>query len=355
MTSRSELSDQSESASKDPIRDSEIYAELKRIVSARGLLEKRPGYYARRIVFNLLLLSFSLTVLAVIDNLLIQIANAAFLAFVSTQIGLVGHDIGHRQVARNSRINRLLGYLHGNLLIGMSADWWTRKHNEHHSNPNQIDTDPDIDIPLLAFSQEQAIERTGFSKFVVKYQAFLFLPMLLFEAFHIRIRSIQHVLHRRAKYNSFEAVLLFVHIGGYASLLFFLPSLSTAIAFVIVHQALFGLYMGTLFAPNHKGMLVIGPDSQLDFLRRQVLTSRNVASHPIVNYWYGGLNFQIEHHLFPTMPAGNLPQAQKIIAQYCVQRQVSYHVTSVWQSYREILGYLHEVGAPLRVTTEKDG
>jgi fatty acid desaturase len=95
-------------------------------------------------------------------------------------------------------------------------------------------------------------------------------------------------------------------------------------------------------------MPILERDSQLDFLRRQVLTSRNVLAHPITDFWYGGLNYQIEHHLFPRLPRNKLREAQPIVKDFCRDHSIAYHETSVLQSYREILQHLHEVGAPLR-------
>ena len=87
---------------------------------------------------------------------------------------------------------------------------------------------------------------------------------------------------------------------------------------------------------------------ELDFLRSQVLTSRNVRSSPLTDLLYGSLNYQIEHHLFPTMPRCNIRGAHKIVRAYCAELGVPYHETSIYRSYREILSFLHDVGAPLR-------
>jgi fatty acid desaturase len=95
-------------------------------------------------------------------------------------------------------------------------------------------------------------------------------------------------------------------------------------------------------------MPILEQDSEVGFLHRQVLTSRNVLAHPITDFWYGGLNYQIEHHLFPRLPRNKLREVQPIIKGFCRQHDISYHETSVLQSYREILQHLHEVGAPLR-------
>ena len=139
-----------------------------------------------------------------------------------------------------------------------------------------------------------------------------------------------------------------VHFALYFGLLFYFLEPLQAVLFVAIHRGLFGLFMVSVFAPNHKAMPLLEQDSEVGFLRRQVLTSRNVLAHPITDFWYGGLNYQIEHHLFPRLPRNRLKVAQPIIKRFCRDHDVSYHETSILRSYREILQHLHEVGAPLR-------
>ena len=114
----------------------------------------------------------------------------------------------------------------------------------------------------------------------------------------------------------------------------------------MVHQALFGVYLGLTFAPNHKGMP--HPDGTEDFLRKQVLTSRNVRGGWLVDTALGGLNHQIEHHLFPAMPTPNLRKAQPIVQAYCAEIGVPYEVTGLADSYAQAFRHLHDVGADLR-------
>ncbi len=139
-----------------------------------------------------------------------------------------------------------------------------------------------------------------------------------------------------------------VHYGLYFGLLFSCLSFWQAILFFAVHRALFGLYVGSVAAPNHKGMLVTEKESTLDFLHQQVLSSRNVRAHPFTDFWYGGLNYQIEHHLFPTIPRNKLKEAQHIARAFCQDHHIAYYETGFLQSYQEIFQYLHEVSAPLR-------
>jgi fatty acid desaturase len=119
--------------------------------------------------------------------------------------------------------------------------------------------------------------------------------------------------------------------------------------FLAVHNGLFGVYLGCTFAPNHKGMEMFTNDGkQPDFLRRQVLTSRNVRGGRFVDVLLGGLNYQVEHHLFPSMPTPNLRRAQPIVRDYCAQIGVTYTEAGLVDSYRQALRHLHAAGAPLR-------
>ena len=325
------------------------YAALKHLIKQRGLLDRQPAYYAGKFAFTLGLLALSLTLLLILENPWLQLLNAAYLAFVFVQVGLLAHDCGHRQFSfRTSWKNDWLTIVLGNLLIGISRQWWIDKHNEHHGHPNQMDADPDIEIPLLAFEEEQALAKRGVARFVVKYQAILIIPLSLLQAFSLHRSSIRFLVEKKAKSTLAEALTLGTHFAVYFGLVFSVLEPLQAVLFIAVHRGLFGMYMVSIFAPNHKAMPVLERESQLDFLHRQVLTSRNVVAHPITDFWYGGLNYQIEHHLFPRLPRNKLREVQPIVRDFCREHSIAYHETSVLQSYREILQHLHEVGAPLR-------
>src|ERR687890_643914 len=325
------------------------YAQLKRLIKQNGLLDPQPAYYTGKIVFTLSLLAVSLALLFVLGDTWYQLLNAAYLAFVFVQISLLSHDFGHRQFTfHSSRKNDWLTLIFVNFLLGLSRQWWIDKHNEHHGHPNQMDLDPDVDIPLLAFEEEQALEKRGLARFVVKYQAALIFPLSLLQAISMLRSSIEFLVAKKAKSTRAEALTICAHFALYLGVLFSVLEPLQVLLFIAVHRGLFGMFMVSIFAPNHKAMPVLERESQLDFIRRQVLTSRNVTAHPITDFWYGGLNYQIEHHLFPRLPRNKLREAQQIIRSFCGDHSIAYHETSVLQSYREILQHLHEVGAPLR-------
>ena len=335
------------SASSAPRRGSQ-YAELSRQVKEAGLLERRPGCYAWKIAVTVGLLAAGWTVFVVAGDSWWQLAVAAFLAVIFTQIAFLGHDAGHRQIFGSRRANYVLGILLGNLGIGLSYGWWVDKHNRHHAHPNTEDADPDIAVGALAFSQAQARASRGLARLVFRYQAYLFFPLLLLEAVNLHVASVRALTRRAARRRSWERALITAHAVGYLTAVFLVLSPVRAVVFMIVQQGLFGLYLGCSFAPNHKGMPILNADDQCDFLRRQVLTSRNVRGGWLTDVALGGLNYQIEHHLFPSMPRPSLRRSQALIEAFCRQRGVPYCQSSLAGSYSQVLRHLHAVGRPAR-------
>ncbi|MEU4159858.1 acyl-CoA desaturase [Actinoplanes sp. NPDC026670] len=318
------------------------FAELNRRINAAGLLRRRPAYYAVRLSLVSLALIGGWTAFVLVGASWWTLAVAVFLAVVFAQVALVAHDLAHRQVFRTNRPSARAGRIAGNLAIGMSYGYWMEKHTKHHANPNHDDLDPDVGPDVLVWSREQARGRG----FLVRHQAWLFFPLLTLLGLSLKRDSVRALAGGTIKSRGLEAALLTIHFIGYASALLLVLSPLQALAFLVVHQALFGIYLGLTFAPNHKGMP--HPDGTEDFLRKQVLTSRNVRGGRFVDAALGGLNYQIEHHLFPAMPTPNLRLAQPIVRGYCAEIGVPYEMTGLIESYRQALRHLHDVGAELR-------
>jgi fatty acid desaturase len=330
------------------------YAHLSRSVRAVGLLRRRPAYYSIKIAVNLALLAAGWTVFFLLGRSWWQLLVAVFLGLMFTQTGFIGHDAGHHQISRSKRANDVIGRIHGNLLIGLSYGWWTAKHNRHHARPNQVGRDPDISGRAIAFTRDQAQARHGAGSWLAGYQAWLFFPMLLLEGLHLHAAGVRALLGRRGSttVKLVDGALLAVHIIGYLTAVFLVLAPVQAVAFVLVQQGLFGLYLGCSFAPNHKGMPVLGEDEKVDFLRRQVITSRNIRGGWLTDFALGGLNYQIEHHLFPSMPRPSLRRAQEPVRAFCEQHGIAYRETGFFDSYAQVLRHLHTVGGGLRPELE---
>jgi len=339
-----------EPADRSRARRGSDYSELSRQVRAAGLLDRRPVRYAARIGLNAALLGAGVAAFVLLGSSWWNLLVAAYLGVVFTQLGFLGHDAGHWQIFGSRRANDLLGLVLANLLVGLSYDWWIGKHNRHHSNPNHEERDPDLGVGALIWTQGQARARRGVGRFVAGRQAYFFFPMLTLEAANLHVASVQAVIRRRGKSRAVEAVLLLSHFLGYFTAVFLVLSPLQAVAFIAVHQAVFGLYMGCAFAPNHKGMPILTEQDELDYLRKQVLTARNVRGGWLTEFVLGGLNYQIEHHLFPSMPSHSLRRCQPLVRAFCQKLDLPYCETGAFRSYGEVLKYLHRVGAPLRST-----
>jgi fatty acid desaturase len=328
-----------------------LYALLLRQIRGAGLLERRTGFYVRRIAVTVALLAAGWTAFVLIGDSWWQLAVAVFLAFVFTQLGFIGHEAGHRQISDSRRANDIIGLLFADLAVGLSFGWWVDKHNRHHAHPNTEGKDPDIEIGALAFTETQAHSRGPVAQFLYRYQAFLFFPLLLLEALNLHVSSVRALVRPAVRHRIWERVLFTVHTIAYLGVVFWVLPPVKAIVFIGVQQALFGLHLGCSFAPNHKGMAILSADDHSDFLRRQVLTSRNVRGGWLVDYALGGLNYQIEHHLFPSMPRPNLPLARPIVMEFCIRHELPYCETGLIDSYAQALRHLNTVGRSARVGT----
>jgi fatty acid desaturase len=324
------------------------YAELEQLLAAAGLFERQPAYYTSKFLSTGLLLTVALYVLTRAAELpaWAHLLNAAFLAFVFGQIGLLGHDVAHRQVFRSRRRATSVGLVLGNLLLGLGVSWWRWTHDTHHAHPNHVGIDPSVDFAILAFTPEQARAKAGLLRWVIRHQARLVVLLACFELLNLHVETLDYLWRHRTRLASclIEAALVMIHAIAYLALVLSALGLSLGIAFILVHYALSGLYLASLFAPNHKGMPIVDDTTDWDALQRQVLTARNVSGGAFVDFWYGGLNRQIEHHLFPSMPRNQLRLAAPIVRAYCQSHGLEYHQTSVAGSYRELFGDFQRVG-----------
>lgn len=322
----------------------DAFAELQREILAAGLLERQPFFFFIRMAVTVLLLFVGIAMLFVNTSLWLHLIIAAYFAFVYGQIALLGHDAGHRQVFRAAWMNDLIGYA-CTAGVAISFTSWLRVHNAHHASPNRDEVDPDINFPFLAYSAAQAERRQNcIARWIIRHQAWLYFPLLTFTAFSIRRTGVAHFLNRAIRETWIDQVLFWGHFVLYLSLLFAVLPWMHAVLFITVHQLLWGLYLGSIFAPNHKGMPVLDKSTKVDFLREQVLTSRNIRGNILIDMWYGGLNYQIEHHLFPAMPRRNLRHAQGIVKRFCASHGILYHETGMVQSYVEILSHMRDIG-----------
>lgn len=321
------------------------YTQLSARVKKAGLLERRYGYYWTKISLTVVALAAVVAGMVLLGNSWLQLLLAGALAIILTQFALLGHDAAHRQIFRSSRANEWAGLGLGTLLGGFSLGWWQHKHSSHHANPNKAGSDPDVASGVLAFTPYARAERQGLARYLADRQAWFYIPLLMFEGLNLHVASVRRLIGRAPmKHRGWEIALLLIrHLGYLTGLVLIMPP-GMAAAFLGVQLAVYGLYLGGAFTPNHIGMPTVPPNLKIDFLRRQVLMSRNVSGGWFIHFLLGGLNFQIEHHLFPSMPRPNLRQLQPLVRQVCAENKIGYTEKSLPAAYATVLRYLNTVG-----------
>lgn len=326
-------------------RQTSAYTDLAHRIRASGLLDRSPRRYVVRTLVLAAGFAIGLWSLFALGTSWWQLLIAVGFGLLFTQTAFLAHDGAHRQIFTSGTWNEWASRILGNLVVGLSYGWWQRKHSRHHANPNKVDADEDIRPGVLLFTPEDARRRTGLRRWLTARQGWLFFPLLLLEGLNLHVSAVRTVAdnpkltHRRA-----EAILLAIRLVGWPVLVFYLLGAGLGAAFLAIQLMVFGVYMGASFAPNHKGMPLVPRDTRIDFLSRQVLTSRNIRGRRWVDVFMGGLNLQIEHHLFPSMPSSNLRRAQPIVRQYCAEQGVPYTEAGLVESYAIVVRHLNKVG-----------
>lgn len=324
------------------------YTRLSQVVRETGLLNRAPVFYV--LVAGALALGFAvcITGFLLLGDSWFQLLIAAALGILFTQVAFLAHEAAHRQILADGPANLRLARVLGGI-VGMSYSWWDSKHTRHHGNPNRVGKDPDIEVDTISFLDEDASRSRGVVRLITRKQGWLFFPLLTLEGINLHALSVRHLLSSHPVRGRWQELgMLAVRFSAVLVPVFLMLPLGMAFAFMGVQLAVFGVYMGASFAPNHKGMPIIASDARLDFFTKQVRTSRNIRGGWWATWLMGGLNYQIEHHLFPSMPRIHLSQARKIVREHCTANDVPYTETTLLRSYAIVIDYLNRVGLAAR-------
>ncbi|GAB3806220.1 acyl-CoA desaturase [Humibacter antri] len=310
-----------------------------------GLMRRRYGFYWAMMVFWMLATVAILAGVVLLGDTWFQLILAAMLGVVMAQLGFLGHEAAHQEVFASANWNEWAARVLGGLFTGLSYGWWVDKHGRHHANPNKEREDPDAEGGVLSFTPEGTDRRTGLAARIGKYQGFYFTPLLLFEGFSLHVDSVKNIVAgKEVTHRWAEVLFVGIRVVGYLAFLFIVLPPWIAVAFVAVQVAVFGFLLGGAFSPNHIGMPTVPHDADIDFLRRQVHMSRNIRGGPLVHFFMGGLEYQVEHHLFPMAPRPNLPALQKIVKTHCADHGIPYTERSLSEAFATIIAYLNQVG-----------
>nr|GLL30681.1 acyl-lipid (9-3)-desaturase-like [Ipomoea trifida] len=280
------------------------------------------------------------------ESLWVHMGCAVLVGFLWIQAGWVGHDSGHYDVMKTRKLSRAAQVLAGNCLTGVSIWWWRWNHNAHHIACNVIDYDPDVQLlPIFAFSSkffqsslisqfyEKPMSFNSLARFLVSYQHWTFYPvMLLIARINMFIQSWKTVLFKKKIFaNRGEEILgLIIFWIWYPFLLFCLPNHSERIMFVVLSLMMTGVQQ-IQFSLNHlASSFFAGPLTGKDWVEKQIDGTLDIDCSPWMDWFHGGLQFQIEHHLFPRMPRCQLRKVSPFVKQLCEKHGIAYNHESFW-------------------------
>ncbi len=258
----------------------------------------------------------------------------------------VMHDAAHGSYSKNPTVNNILsGILH---LAGGSDLNWKIQHNVlHHSFTNIEGYDEDIDTNgLMRFSPNQ--EQKSFHKYQAFYAPFLYMLMTVFWVFAKDFQGLKRyeelgLLKSQKTTYKYEITKLLISRVIYLSVFVVLPLLITSqawwvtiLGFFIMHFTC-GLILALIFQPAHvindTEFFVPNEDASVEnnWAIHQMKTTSNFANKSVLFSWYvGGLNYQVEHHLFPNISHVHYHKIAKIVKETANEYQVPYHHDKTW-------------------------
>jgi fatty acid desaturase/predicted heme/steroid binding protein len=328
------------------------HRKMKVELEKQHMFDASPIFYTYKILSNLALLGAGVFCAAYFESSWRVVASAILVALFWQQCGWLAHDFLHHQVFKNRKINHIIGGTIGDVFVGFSICWWNAKHNLHHATPNVAGYDPDIDtLPLLAWS-ENLIEGDlqKLPPIMLKYQYLFYVPLLSAARLSWAIQSVIWAFTKNPpKQQFFECSGLFIHYVWYLSLIFFCMTWKEAILFLFLSQSAAGVLLACAFTLNHNGMVIYdsGTQAQLEYNKLQITTGRDVTSS-FAAWFMGGLNWQIEHHLFPRIPRHNLYKVQKLVIPFCKKWGIPYHQTNFLSGTVETFQKLYSVSSALK-------
>lgn len=272
-------------------------------------------------------------------------AWSCLLALILAKFAFFGHDAGHASLSKKNGVNRFFGQITMTTVVGLAFHEWSGRHRAHHQFCQFEEKDPDMHVDLVVSLTEHSFaNKSGLGRALSRIQMWTMPWLSLFFGQSQRHLSQLGAFRRPRKYYA-DIIFLILHFLIWFSIPINLLNLSLSQAVLVYTLPLFilGPYLAAIFWVNHIGMPLIQNVDEFSFIEHQVLTSRNIKSHPIVNWIFGGLNRQIEHHLFPKVPSHQLPKLQKIVQTHLVKNQLPYLEVTWPQALLQITRHMKNV------------
>jgi len=333
--------------------ETQAFRELRDWAEKEGYFKASPLYYLFQFlqIVGIFSVAFALSI-QYPGNGYMQMFSGLLIGVAMSQSGWYSHDILHHQVSHNRKFNAILGCITGGLFQGFSVQWWKDKHNTHHASSNVHGHDPDIDtLPIIAWDKldlPKVAVLGRFSKWWIAHQDKLVVVVMAFAQISWRIQSLLE-LSRLRSMQRWEKFFLALHYVVYGWLLFTVAERWYHPLILAASIEIFGGWgKAAPFVLGHSGMAVYPAGHDVSHIRLQVETSRDVIGSSVVtqflvNWFMGGLNFQVEHHMFPHMPRHNLHKIAGRTRDICRLHNIQFTETYFVDGYRKVFQSLREL------------
>ncbi|KAL5984709.1 Delta 8 Fatty Acid Desaturase [Asimina triloba] len=329
-------------------RVSDVSKDYRRLVSdfsRLGYFHKKGHGAAFSLAAMALLFSCSLYGVLACHSVFAHFCSGLLMGFLWIQSGWVGHDSGHYQVMANAGFNRLVQIVAGNCLAGISMGWWKRNHNAHHIACNSLDFDPDLQhIPMFAVSSKLFDSLTSYfyerqmnfdriARFLVSHQHWTFYPVMCFARINLFAQSIVLLLSKkRVPGRGLEILGILVFWVWFPLLVSCLPSWGERVMFVVASFSVTGI-QHVQFCLNHFSTTVyVGPPTGNDWFEKQTMGTLDICCPSWMDWFHGGLQFQVEHHLFPRLPRCHFRKVVPLVRDLCKKHNLPYTNLSFWDA-----------------------
>jgi fatty acid desaturase len=325
-----------------------------------GLYETNLHYYYRLVVWLGIYLGVACYLVSCATLSSALLAGVAMALFFQ-QCAFVGHDAGHVSITHDALTDARIGILFGPLLTGISITWWKQTHYAHHVATNSITHDPDVQhLPVFAVTPNLFRAGTVFSVYHHRYlkfdklaqllvscQHWLFFPIMAVARLNLYLQGLVLLLRHATCGSRWELAYVAVFGLWFGALTCCLPTWTLRFVFLGTSHVLAGILhvqisISHFSMPTHTGIL-----RQVDtgFFRHQCATCLDLKSNWMNDWFYGGLQFQLAHHLFPRVPRYHLRQVQQLVQQVCKEHDIAYSMVGWWEAIWGVLQTLRATAA----------
>ena len=298
--------------------------------------------------------------------------GGVFLGMFWHQLVFTAHDAGHMGITHDFTTDTVIGIIVADFLGGLSMGWWKRSHNVHHIVTNSPEHDPDIEhMPLFAISPrffeslrstyyERVMTYDPVAKFVIRYQSYLYYPILTLGRFNLYRLSWEYLLlglgpskgpawwHR---WLEIAGHVFFWTWFGYGIVYKSIPTVGGRITFIMIsHMITAPVHVQITL--SHFAMSTADLGVHESFAQKMLRTTMDVDCPEWLDFFHGGLQFQAVHHLYPRIPRHNLRRTQKLVRDFCNEVGIPYAIYGFIDGNKEVIGRLGEVARQAAILAE---